>query len=36
MENDLISMITELLASVTDPTLLDLIYKILIESAACR
>lgn len=34
MENDLISMIIELLASVTDPTLLDLIYQILRESVS--
>lgn len=34
MENDLITMITKLLSSVTDPALLDLIYKILLESVS--
>lgn len=32
MENDLRKIITELLEAVTDADLLDLIYKILLES----
>lgn len=31
MENDMKNLITELLDAVTDPDLLDLVYKILIE-----
>lgn len=32
MENDMIDLITELLSAVTDTDLLDLVYKLLLES----
>lgn len=32
MENELKTMITEMIATITDPDLLDLIYRVILES----
>lgn len=32
MENELKTMLTEMIATITDPDLLDLIYRVILES----